>query len=86
MLNLVRERLGAAGAQLGRKMILEGQEIIEYIAAAEGQEDMVGRVRICTCVFCETSCFAFLTPLSVPCCPKASHLERRTRTHTCFWR
>lgn len=45
VLGLARERLAASGVQLGRKVVLEGQEIIEYIAAAEGQEDIVGRVR-----------------------------------------
>lgn len=45
MLGLARERLGASGVQLGRKVVLEGQEIIEYIAASEGQADIVGRVR-----------------------------------------
>lgn len=58
VLGLAKERLAAAGVQLGRKVVLEGQEIIEYIAASEGQEDMVGRVRTigvyiaCTSVSC----------------------------------
>lgn len=47
VLNLVRERLGAAGAQLGRKVELEGQEIVEFIAASKGREDMVGQVHSC---------------------------------------
>ena len=36
VLGLAKERLAAAGVQLGRKVVLEGQEIIEYIAASEG--------------------------------------------------
>lgn len=41
----MKERLGASGVQLGRKVVVDGQEIIEYIAASEGREDMVGQVQ-----------------------------------------
>ncbi|CBN73873.1 conserved unknown protein [Ectocarpus siliculosus] len=42
-LGLVKERLGASGVQLGRKVVVEGQEIVEFIAASEGREYMVGK-------------------------------------------
>ncbi|CAM9257044.1 unnamed protein product [Ectocarpus sp. 12 AP-2014] len=42
-LGLVKERLGASGVQLGRKVMVEGQEIVEFIAASEGREYMVGK-------------------------------------------
>ncbi|CAN0064085.1 unnamed protein product [Pylaiella littoralis] len=42
-LSLVKETLGATGAQLGRKLVVEGQDIVEFIAASEGREDMVGK-------------------------------------------
>lgn len=45
---MVTERLGATGAQLGRKLVVDGQEIVEYIAASEGREDMVGKVTYST--------------------------------------
>lgn len=41
---MVKETLGATGAQLGRKLVVEGQDIVEFIAASEGREDMVGKV------------------------------------------
>lgn len=44
-LSLVKERLGASGVQLGRKVVVDGQEIVEFIAASEGREDMVGKVQ-----------------------------------------
>lgn len=44
-LSLVKERLGASGVQLGRKVVVDAQEIIEFIAASEGREDMVGKVQ-----------------------------------------
>ncbi len=40
----MKERLGASGVQLGKKVVVEGQEIIEFVAASEGREDMVGKV------------------------------------------
>lgn len=43
-LGLAKERLGASGVQLGRKVVVDGQEIVEFIAASEGREDMVGQV------------------------------------------
>eukprot|EP00752_Nemacystus_decipiens_P007983 g7132.t1 len=42
-LSLAKERLGASGVQLGRKVVVDGQEIVEFIAASEGREDMVGK-------------------------------------------
>lgn len=41
---MVRDRLAASGVQLGRKVVVEGQEIVEFIAASAGREDMVGQV------------------------------------------
>lgn len=41
---MAKERLGASGVQLGKKLVVEGQEIIEFIAASAGREDMVGKV------------------------------------------
>lgn len=42
----MKDRLCASGVQLGRKTIVEGQEIIEYIAVSDGREDMLGQVRL----------------------------------------
>eukprot|EP00903_Cladosiphon_okamuranus_P011859 g11140.t1 len=42
-IRLVKERLGASGVQLGRKVVVDGQEIVEFIAASEGREDMIGK-------------------------------------------
>lgn len=44
-LSLVKERLDASGVQLGRKVVVDGQDIVEFIAASEGREDMVGKVQ-----------------------------------------
>lgn len=43
----MKDRLGASGVQLGRKMVVDGQEIVEFIAASEGREYMVGKVHQC---------------------------------------
>lgn len=50
-LGLVKERLGASGVQLGRKVVVDGQEIVEFIAASEGREYMVGKVGV-GCCYC----------------------------------
>lgn len=42
---LLKNRLDASGVQLGRKVVVDGQEIVEFIIASEGREDMVGQVR-----------------------------------------
>lgn len=42
---MAKERLGASGVQLGRKVVVDGQEIVEIMAASEGREDMVGKVQ-----------------------------------------
>lgn len=43
--NLLKNKLRASGVQLGRKVTINGQEIVEFIVASEGREDMVGQVR-----------------------------------------
>lgn len=47
VIGLLKNRLGASGVQLGRKLLVDGREILEYIAASEGREDMIGQVRSC---------------------------------------
>ncbi|CAN0031897.1 unnamed protein product, partial [Scytosiphon promiscuus] len=42
-LALAKERLGASGVHVGKKVVVDGQEILEFIAASEGREDMVGK-------------------------------------------
>ncbi|CAM9737764.1 unnamed protein product [Ascophyllum nodosum] len=43
VIDFVGERLGATGVQLGRKLVIDGQEIFEFIAASAGQEHMIGQ-------------------------------------------
>lgn len=41
----MKGRLAATGIHVGRKVAVEGQEIIEFIAESEGRAEMVGQVR-----------------------------------------
>ena len=58
VIDFVGERLGATGVQLGRKVVIDGQEIFEFIAASAGQEHMIGQVN----VFKEPPLFATWPP------------------------